>query len=210
MIFKICGLKEKDSILCCEANNVDFFGLIFYKKSPRNISYKNARELINFATDLRITPVGVFVNQGLSDLKDIITYLNLKYIQLHGDETQEYIDEIKKIFGIKIIKKFSIESEKDLIKIDQINNIDYLLFDYKPGSGELPGGNSKSFDWNLLKNAHIKLPWFVSGGINESNIKNIKKTLNPNGIDLSSGVEESLGKKSNKKINKLLRLFYDN
>ena len=210
MIFKICGLKEKDSILCCEANNVDFFGLIFYKKSPRNISYKNARELINFARDLRITPVGVFVNQRISDLKDIITYLNLKYIQLHGDESQEYIDEIKNTFGIKIIKKFSIESEKDLVKVNQINNIDYLLFDYKPSSGELPGGNSKSFDWNLLKNAQFKLPWFISGGINESNIKNIKKTLNPNGIDLSSGVEESLGKKSNKKINNLLRLFYDN
>ena len=210
MIFKICGLKEKDSILCCEANNVDFFGLIFYKKSPRNISYNNARELINFATDLRINPVGVFVNQGISDLKDIINYLNLQYIQLHGDESQEYIDEIKNKFGIKIIKKFSIESEKDLIKVNQINNIDYLLFDYRPSSGELPGGNSKSFDWNLLQNAQIKIPWFISGGINESNIKNIKKTLNPNGIDLSSGVEESLGKKSNKKINNLLRLFYDN
>ncbi len=210
MIFKICGLKEKDSILCCEANNVDFFGLIFYKKSPRNISYKNAKELINFATDLRITPVGVFVNQGITDLKDIITYLNLKHIQLHGDESQEYINEIKNTFSVKIIKKFSIESEKDLIKVNQINNIDYFLFDYKPSSGELPGGNSKSFDWNLLKNAQIKLPWFVSGGINESNIKNIKKTLNPNGIDLSSGVEESLGKKSNEKINNLLTLFYDN
>ena len=210
MIFKICGLKEKNSILCCEANNVDFFGLIFYKKSPRNISYKDAKELINFAKDLRIIPVGVFVNQGISDLKDIIIYLNLKYIQLHGDESQEYIDEIKNTFDLKIIKKFSIESEKDLVKVNQINNIDYLLFDYKPSLGELPGGNSKSFDWSLLTNAQIKLPWFVSGGINESNIKNIKKTLNPNGIDLSSGVEESLGKKSNKKINNLLRLFYDN
>ena len=210
MIFKICGLKEKDSILCCEANHVDFFGLIFYKKSPRNISYKDAKELIDFSTNLRIIPVGVFVNQEINDLKDIITYLNLKCIQLHGDESQEYIDEIKVTFNIKIIKKFSIESEKDLFKINHIKNIDYLLFDYKPSSGELPGGNSKSFDWNLLKNAQIKLPWFISGGINESNIKNIKKTLNPNGIDLSSGVEESLGKKSNKKINNLLRLFYDN
>ena len=210
MIFKICGLKEKDSILCCEANQVEFFGLIFYKKSPRNISYKDAKELINFSEALRIMPVGVFVNQGISELKDIITYLNLHYIQLHGDENQEYIDEIKKKSGIKIIKKFSIKNQKDLVNVNQINNIDFLLFDYKPNLGELPGGNSKSFDWNLLKNTQIKLPWFISGGINESNIKNIKKTLNPNGIDLSSGVEESLGKKSNKKINNLLRLFYDN
>ena len=210
MIFKICGIKKKDSILCCEANNVNFFGLIFYEKSPRNIAFKDAKELVNFSKNLRINPVGVFVNNEINDLKDIITSLNLKYIQLHGDENQDYISKIKKSFKIKIIKKFSIKDEKDLIKINDINNTDYLLFDYKPNRDELPGGNSKSFDWNLLKDAKIKLPWFVSGGINESNIKNIKKTINPNGIDLSSGVEESLGKKSNKKINNLFKVFYDN
>ena len=210
MIFKICGLKEKESILCCDANNVNFFGLIFYEKSPRNINFEDAKELVNFANNLRISPVGVFVNHEMNDLKDIITSLNLKYIQLHGDENEGYISEIKKSFDIKIIKKFSIRDEKDLIKLNDINNTDYLLFDYKPNQDELPGGNSKSFDWNLLKNAKIKLPWFVSGGINESNIKNIKKTINPNGIDLSSGVEESLGKKSNEKINNLFKVFYDN
>ena len=210
MIFKICGLKEKDSILCCEANNVNFFGLIFYQQSPRNIAFKDAKELVNFSKNLRISPVGVFVNHEINDLKDIIKSLNLKYIQLHGDENQEYISKIKKSFDIKIIKKFSIKDEKDLIRINDINNTDYLLFDYKPNHDELPGGNSKSFDWNLLKNAKIKLPWFVSGGINESNIKNIKKTINPNGIDLSSGVEESIGKKSNEKINNLFKVFYDN
>ena len=210
MIFKICGIKKKDSILCCEANNVNFFGLIFYEKSPRNILFKDAKELVNFSKNLKINPVGVFVNNEINDLKDIISSLNLKYIQLHGDENQHYINEIKKTFDIKIIKKFSIRDEKDLIKLNDINNTDYLLFDYKPNQDELPGGNSKSFDWNLLKNAKIKLPWFVSGGINESNIKNIKKTINPNGIDLSSGVEESIGKKSKKKINNLFKVFYDN
>ena len=141
MIFKICGLKEKDSVLCCEANNVNFFGLIFYKKSPRNIDFKDAKELVNFSQSLRIKPVGVFVNHEINDLKDIITSLNLKYIQLHGDENQEYISKIKKSFDIKIIKKFSIKDEKDLIKINDINNTDYLLFDYKPNQDELPGGN---------------------------------------------------------------------
>ena len=210
MIFKICGLREEDSILCCEKNNVDFFGLIFYDKSPRNIKLKDAKKLIDFSESLRINAVGVFVNHEILALKEIISFLNLRYIQLHGDENQEYIDEIKKTFKVKIIKKFSIESEKDLVKLNNIKNADYLLFDYKPSLDELPGGNSKSFDWNILKGAKIKLPWFVSGGINESNIKNIKKTINPNGIDLSSGVEESIGKKSNEKINNLFKVFYDN
>jgi len=210
VIFKICGLREKDSLICCEANNVDFFGLVFYEKSPRNINHNKAKELVEFSKNLTIKPVGVFVNHKISDLKDIITFLNLKYIQLHGDESQSYINEIKNEFKLIIIKKISIKNEGDLNKINDFDNIDYLLFDYKPKSNELPGGNSKSFNWNLLKKVTIKIPWFVSGGINESNIKKIQKTINPHGIDLSSGVEQSLGIKSNKKINNLFRLFYDN
>ena len=210
MIFKICGLKEKDSLICCEANKVDFFGLVFYEKSPRNINRNKAKQLVEFSKNLSIKPVGVFVNHKISDLKNIIRLLNLKYIQLHGEENQSYINEIKKEFKLKIIKKISIKNQSDLNKINDIENTDFLLFDYKPKFNELPGGNSKSFDWSLLKGVTIKLPWFVSGGINESNIKNIQKTINPNGIDLSSGVERSLGIKSNKKINNLFRLFYDN
>ena len=210
MIFKICGLREKDSLICCEANKVDFFGLVFYKKSPRNINHNKAKQLVEISKNLSIKPVGVFVNHEINDLKNIIRLLNLKYIQLHGEENQSYINEIKKEFKLKIIKKISIKNQSDLNKINDIENIDFLLFDYKPKSNELPGGNSKSFDWSLLKGVKIKLPWFISGGINESNIKNIQKTINPNGIDLSSGVESSLGIKSNKKINNLFRLFYDN
>ena len=210
MIFKICGLKNKESLLCCEENNADFFGMIFYEKSPRNITFNEARILINASKEMKIQPVGVFVDHEIHDLKKIISSLELKHIQLHGNEDQLYIDEIKKQFDIKIIKKISINNSKDLSKIDKFMNIEYLLFDYKPDNNELPGGNSKSFDWNLLKGQKIKLPWFISGGINETNIKNIQNLLNPNGIDLSSGVEVSKGIKSNSKINNLFKKFYDN
>ena len=210
MIFKICGLKNKESLLCCEENNADFFGMIFYEKSPRNITFNEAASLISISKKMKIRPVGVFVDHEINNLKEIISTLNLKYIQLHGNENQIYIDEIKKQFDVKIIKKISINNIKDLNKINKFKNIEYLLFDYKPDTNELPGGNSKSFDWNLLKDQKIKLPWFISGGINETNIKKIQNLLNPNGIDLSSGVEVSKGIKSNIKINKLFRKFYDN
>jgi len=203
MIFKICGLKNKESVICCEKNNVDLFGMIFYEKSPRNISFKQAENLVNLSSDLKIKPVGVFVNHNINDLKKIILSLDLKYIQLHGDE-------LKNEFAIKIIKKFSLKKKQDLNKINNFNNIDYLIFDYKPEKNELPGGNSKTFDWNLLKDKTIALPWFISGGINETNIKKIQKLINPNGIDLSSGVEQSKGIKSNQKINNLFKVFYDN
>ena len=210
MIFKICGLKTKDSLICCEKNNADFFGMIFYKKSPRNISIDQAKLLINFSKKFKIKPVGVFVDHNIDELKKIILSLNLKYIQLHGNEDQRYIDKIKEQFNLKIIKKLSIRNANDLNKINIYNNIDYILFDYKPQKNELPGGNSKSFEWSLLSGQNIDLPWFISGGINESNIKNIKNILNPNGIDLSSGVEGSLGIKSIKKINSLFKTYYGN
>jgi len=210
MIFKICGLKNVESLYCCEENNVDFFGMIFYEKSPRNITLHEAETLINTSKELRIKPVGVFVDHEINDLKKIISSLGLKNIQLHGNEDQMYIDEIKKQFDVKIIKKIPINNSEDLNIINKFNNIEYLLFDYKPANNELPGGNSKSFDWNLLKDQKIKLPWFVSGGINETNVKKIQNLLNPNGIDLSSGVEVSKGIKSNSKINNLFKKFYDN
>jgi len=209
MIFKICGLKKKESLICCEENNVDFFGMIFYENSPRNINIDEAITLTNISKKFKIKPVGVFVNHNMNDLKDIIITLNLKYIQLHGDEKQSYIDEIKRQFSIKIIKKISINNTEDLYKTNNYKNIDYLLFDYKPNNNELPGGNSKSFDWNLLKEKKINFPWFISGGINQDNIKKMLNILNPHGIDLSSGVEGSKGVKSNNKINNLFKKFYD-
>tara|TARA_X000000368_G_C22984200_1_gene691352 strand:+ start:500 stop:1132 length:633 start_codon:yes stop_codon:yes gene_type:complete len=209
MIFKICGLKNIESLICCEENKVDFFGMIFYSKSPRNITFDQAKKLTNLSRGLKIKPVGVFVDHNITELKNIILALNLKYVQLHGNEDQSYIDEIKKQFNLKIIRKVSINTANDLNKINSYQNIDYLLFDYKAKNNELPGGNSKSFDWNLLKGHKIKLPWFISGGINESNIKNIQNIINPHGIDLSSGVEESKGIKNNTKINNLFKKFYD-
>ena len=210
MLFKICGLKNKESLFCCEENNADFFGMIFYEKSPRNITLNEAKTLINTSKKLRIRPVGVFVDYEINNLKKIISSLGFKHIQLHGGEDQLYIDEIKKQFDVKIIKKISINNSEDLNIINKFKNIDYLLFDYKPDNSELPGGNAKSFDWNLLKDQKINLPWFISGGINETNVKNIQNLLNPNGIDLSSGVEVSKGIKSNLKINNLFKKFYDN
>ena len=83
----------------------------------------------------------------------------------------------------------------------------FFLFDYKAKKRELPGGNAKSFDWKILKNLKINKPWFISGGINVSNIGIIKKFVNPDGIDLSSGVEEIPGVKNNKMIDNLFKKY---
>ena len=106
--------------------------------------------------------------------------------------------------NVKIIKSISINSNNDLNKIDKYESVDYFLFDYKPLKDELPGGNSKSFDWNIIKNLKIKKKWFLSGGINTNNIKQIVDDINPFGVDLSSGVEKELGIKDNHIINNFI------
>ena len=204
MIIKICGIKNRDTLMCCENNNIGFFGMIFYTKSPRNISIENANKLLNISEKLNINGVGVFVNKEIDKLKEIIEHTNLKYVQLHGSEDELYIKNIKKL-GVRIIKSISISIKDDLNKIKDYKSADYFLFDYKPKKNDLPGGNSKSFDWKILKSLKTDKPWFLSGGVNINNIQQILSDINPYGIDLSSGVEKELGIKDNHIINNFIR-----
>ena len=203
MIIKICGIQNQDTLICCENNSINFFGMIFYPKSPRNITIENANKLNKISEKLNINGVGVFVNKEINELEEIIKHTNLKYIQLHGSENELYIENLKK-FGVKIIKSISVSNENDLKKINNYQNADYFLFDYKPKKNELPGGNSKSFDWNILKSLKTDKPWFLSGGINLNNIQQILVDINPCGVDLSSGVEKELGIKDNRIINNFI------
>ncbi len=208
MIIKVCGIQHKDTLFCCENNKVNFFGMIFYPKSPRNISIENAAVLQKISENLNINGVGVFVNKNINEIENIINSLELKFVQLHGIEDEIYIKKLKKI-GVKVIKSISVSNVKDLNNIKKYESADYFLFDYKPLEGDLPGGNAKSFDWNILKNLSTEKPWFLSGGININNIQQIINDINPLGVDLSSGVEKELGIKDNGIINNFIEKLND-
>ena len=182
--------------------------MIFYDKSSRYITLKQARELVDYSKNKNIKPVGVFVNENLEIIKSFIKNLDLKIVQLHGKEDDEYIKKIKHNSNLKVIKSISIKDKEDLRKINNYQTNDYFLLDYKPEKDDLPGGNAKQFDWSLLSDLKINKPWFLSGGINKSNIKKIKNYANPNGIDVSSGVEEAPGIKNLRMINNLFEKYY--
>jgi len=203
---KICGIKNISTLKCCIDNNVDFFGLIFYQKSPRNINFKQAKALLNYSLNKNILSVGVFVNEKINFLNNLLENLSLDYIQLHGKETNDYIKLLKKR-KVKIIKVISIKSDEDFLLVNNYPDADFFLFDYKPIKNELPGGNSKSFDWKLIIDIKIEKPWFLSGGININNIKEIENYAIPYGIDISSGVEVKQGIKNNDKISSLIKLY---
>ena len=204
---KICGIKKIETLKCCIKNNINYFGLIFYKKSPRYISYENALNLINYSKNKNISSVGVFVNENIEYLNKVLKKLNFNFIQLHGEENNQYIKDIKKNNNIKIIKVISVNTLEDFKKIIEYPNSDLFLFDYKPSKKELPGGNAKTFNWSFLRGIQIEKPWFLSGGININNINDIKNYAIPYGIDVSSGVEEKLGIKNNKKIVSLVNAY---
>ena len=204
---KICGIKDINILKCCIKNKVDFFGLVFYKKSVRNIEINDAKKITNFARSQPISSVGVFVDKPICEIKTILKEIKLDFIQLHGSENEDYIYQIKKDFDVKVIKTFHIDNKSDLINSNKLVNVDMFLFDYKPKYNELPGGNAKKFSWKILSNVNLNKPWFLSGGININNIDEIKNYANPYGIDISSGVEEKHGNKSEKKICSLLKKY---
>ena len=205
---KICGIKNTTILDCCNNLKVDYFGLIFFKRSPRNINIDNAKNLIHYQNKKNTIPIGVFVNYELNELNELIKITNLKYVQLHGNESNNYISELKKKNNVSIIKAIDIDGKNDLQKIELYSETDFFLFDYKSKNNELPGGNAKSFDWSILKNINISKPWFISGGINKNNIKNMLEILNPYGIDISSGVEDRPGIKNVNKIKEIVEIIH--
>ena len=199
MIFKICGLKKKESLICCEENKVDFFGMIFYERSPRNIKIDEAKILINISKKFKIKPVGVFVDHNINDLKDIIKTLNLKFVQLHGNENQDDINEIKEYFKKDIYKSISPKNFQNT----DLKNVTRFLIEGDPSINDQPGGNNKTWNWNDFINPK-KLPFILSGGLNQDNLSQAIDLTGANFVDINSGVEEIKGEKNLSLIDSLI------
>lgn len=204
---KVCGLTQLNQIQELISMNIDFLGFIFYEKSPRyalnRLSLKDISKIIHQGK------VGVFVNENINTILEVAEQAELNFIQLHGDESDHYVSELRKKLDPKIgiIKVFrigdTIESLK--IKIESIElMVNYLLFDT---DSKAFGGTGKQFNWSLLNNLEINTPYFLSGGISDENIEGIK-VLNkrPFALDINSKFETEPGIKNVEKI----RLFRSN
>jgi len=189
---KICGINDK---LCMDAaieSKADYIGLVFYDKSPRNLSLGDAKKLLkNRNQHSKI--VALTVNSDDDFIKDIEQNIRPDYFQLHGNETPLRCKEIKVKFKIPIIKGIGIKNKLDVTKANQDyeNLCDILLLDSP--SSILPGGNGEIFNWNIIKNCEPSKKWMLAGGLNINNIEKAVKISNPPAIDISSGVEISKG-----------------
>ena len=199
---KVCGLTQQSQIQELISLNVDFLGFIFYEKSPRyvlhHLSLKEIAEIPHFGK------VGVFVNESIKAIVEITTESQLDIIQLHGNEDEKFILQLRQILGnnIKIIKVIRIgnQSFDELQKTinQQPSTVNYLLFDT---DSKAFGGTGKTFDWQILNEIEIPIPYFLSGGISLENIHQLS-TINhqPLALDINSKFETEPGSKDLEKI----------
>src|SRR6056300_165498 len=205
MKIKICGQNNPRIIEHCLNLPIDYQGLIFYEKSPRNISVDTLKIIKQYYSQFNNKFVGVFVNPTLHEIEEKLNIFDFHTIQLHGSEDQKFINEVKSKFQKQIFKTLSPEA---LIE-NNFSNVDYFLIEGKPEKNEQPGGNNKTWNWSEFSNPK-KLPFILSGGLNESNVLNAINLTGADFVDINSGVEEKKGEKNFSLIDRLVSSLKSN
>ena len=202
---KLCGLKEPSHIEAAFNLGIKYLGFVFFEKSPRFLRNDSAKSLISL-TPPGIIKVGLVVNPS-DECLNSISGLNLDMLQLHGSESIDRVKEIKSKFNFSLIKAIGIKEKKDLDLVERYSEVaDHLLIDAKPSSNtSLPGGNGIKFDWTILEKKSWSFPWFLAGGLNANNITEALRMTKAKKVDLSSGVEDSNGRKSINKITSFVK-----
>ncbi len=199
---KICGVKNKKIAMHAIDAGANFIGFVFYEKSHRNITIKDSEQILSEIKDLTI-PVAVTVNPDDNLLDDLLR-IGFKYIQLHGQETQEMVKRIKLKYDFKIIKAIGISSFNDIEELEKYEPfVEYFLFDSSP-QDNVQGGTGNMFDWKIIENLSITKNFFLSGGLNKDNIISAINLTKTSYFDVSSGVEDSEGIKDKQLITEFI------
>ena len=203
---KICGLANVDDVRACADAGANYMGLVFFEKSPRNITIPAARELA-LAAPLGLAKVALVVNPSDAELDAITGTVPLDMLQLHGRETPERVTEVKARYGLPVMKAVGIADGDDLPKLESYFGVaDQILVDAKPPKGgELPGGNGLSFDWRLIAGRRWPCPWMLAGGLTPENVAEAVKMTGAKPVDVSSGVEDAPGQKNAELIQKFVQ-----
>ena len=179
----------------------NFFGLIFYPKSPRFVSIERAENLPEFEN---IRRVGVFVNETRGNVLEVAERAKLSFVQLHGDETVQFCESLKNE-NLSVIKVFKVDENFDDERLKDFETVcDYFLFDTKTANH---GGSGEKFDWKILRKIEINKPFFLGGGIGAENfVEAIEacRDLPLFAIDINSRAEISPGLKSSRIVREIL------
>ena len=205
MKLKVCGMRDSQNIKELLKLRPDYMGFIFYDKSKRN-AVGLETELLRFFPETT-HKVGVFVNAPLEMVKSTVDEFQLNFVQLHGDESVEFVGELFAV-GIKVIKVFSIGEGFDFDKLKPYESlVEYFLFDTK---GKERGGNGVTFDWEILKDYDQSVPFILSGGIDNENVERLSTMgeMNIHAIDVNSKYEIEPGLKDLELLKELKSKLY--
>jgi phosphoribosylanthranilate isomerase len=201
MKIKICGLKHPGNIETIAALAPDYMGFICYPSSPRFIADDIRAETLA-ALPGNIYKTAVFVNESADSITKLIDTYNFGAIQLHGNESPEFCKSFKG--KVVVIKAFGVDKDFDFEQLNQfVSSVDCFLFDTKT---DKCGGSGKIFDWTMLDNYKLNIPFFLSGGLSLENLEEVKSIDHPQfyGVDLNSRFEIEPGLKD---IDKLKKAF---
>lgn len=190
---KICGITNIDDARAAADAGADAIGLMFFEKSPRFVSIETAAE-ISQSISPWVMRVGVFVDPDPQLVFAAINNCGLNMLQFHGEETPDFCSQ----FGTLSMKAFRIRDEESLQQLPAYKTDAYLLDSYVAGK---QGGTGEKFNWNLAIDAkRFGKPIFLAGGLTPANIAEAVRQVTPFGVDVSSGVESSPGKKDHDKV----------
>ncbi len=206
LIVKICGLSTRETLDVALDAGADMVGFVFFPPSPRHLGLEAARDLGKHA-GRRALKVALTVDADDATLANIVEALQPNILQLHGKETVARLRDIKQKFGLQVMKVIAVEAPADLASLPgYAAAADRILFDARaPRGATRPGGLGAVFDWHVLENLDLKIPFMVSGGLNAGNVAEAVRVTRAGGVDVSSGVERAPGVKDPEMIRAFIR-----
>lgn len=190
---KICGITNLDDARAAADAGADALGFMFFQGSPRYIPVETAAGIVPQISPF-VLRVGVFVNPSEELVYEAIAQCGLNLLQFHGEEPSDFCRQ----FGVMSMKAFRIRDEASLEALANYQTDAFLLDSYVAGQH---GGTGERFNWDLaIKAREFGRPIFLAGGLNSGNVKDAIQQVRPFGVDVSSGVESSPGKKDHEKI----------
>lgn len=200
---KICGLTRVEEALTCVEMGARAIGCVFYPKSPRHVQEEQARDIFA-ALPEPVSSVGVFVNEGFSEIMRRVEVCGLKVVQLHGQESPHLVDRLLQE-SLQVIKVLFANATPSLQMAESYSASAYLV---ECSGGRLPGGNALAWDWEKAVGLSQRLPLILAGGLNPDNVSQAIQAACPDAVDVSSGVEIEPGRKDSRKVKRLLDNVY--
>jgi len=206
LLVKICGLSTRETLDVALDAAADMVGFVFFPPSPRHLKLDVARDL-GEAVKGRAAKVALTVDADDAILAGIVKALKPDLLQLHGRETPTRLVDIKRKFGLPVMKALPVETAADLAVLPEYREVaDRILFDARPPrEATRPGGLGAVFDWHLLEKVDLALPFMVSGGLHAGTVAEAVRVTGAGGVDVSSGVEREAGRKDPDMIRAFIR-----